>query len=464
MQAHGSQVPMVSAPALALGPSESNSWPLSSLLVSPESVRAEVAAARVGSPEIPDEELLSLPGFDTCDESDENTQPVLEAARAGLAKAKSTGRALQVLASDGVDFAAVGISIAVNDERAHAVGSVVLDILVESVLESMGPDTLIITTSLRGRIGQLALLLPQDGLAEVGDEKEVLLLDVAPTCLSLLGVDCPDHVAGRSLFESPMQSTQTISMPDEAEDHPSESRTLINAMEEGEFKKLPNQRKRTLVRFLKQRLLDKWNKARMKLDFKSAARTAELMVRFEASQINLWRRAFACQHSGDSDGASKAVQSLLELYPGSPVALLSAALMSESASTEELRTIVDAIDPSTLNLPSVRSTWGRTAIKAGRIDEGLDVLEKIIDTGSPLLMDRVVAASVMRSKGDDARALELLGPVGSGETSPLNWRILRARLLVANGRKEEACSIARSILAAFPLESRAKEILEKNSS
>jgi tetratricopeptide (TPR) repeat protein len=256
---------------------------------------------------------------------------------------------------------------------------------------------------------------------------------------------------------------KAFTMPEHAGDPPSESRTLVEALEDGTLQALPKRRQKTLMRFLTRRLLEEWNEARDKLNFKNGARIASLMVRIEASQANVWRLAFACQQSGDSKGAAEASQRLLESFPGSSVALLSAALLSDSTNTEELRAIVDAIDPATIRLPSVRSTWGRTAIRAGRVEDGLAVLEKLIDKGTPLLMDRVVAASSMRSKGENARALSLLGPVGSGPTAPLNWRVLRARLLLETGHREEARALAQSILEAFPFESRAKQVLEKCS-
>ena len=385
----------------------------------------------------------------------------MNVARLAMARARSAGRVFGILAPTGAGLAAASVSLPLNNGNARDVGGAVLGGLIEDALQVVGNDATVVATSMRGHMGRITILSDKDARLEDIERKQARLIDVAPSMLALMDIATSDHMRGINLLDPIGANSPTFDLPEVSSETRSDSAILVEAVESGELDQLPEQRRLKLVRFLRKRLEDEWLEARTQLDFRKGTAVASLLVRFEQTQANLWRLAFACHQSGDRAAASDATTRLLEAHPGSPPALLSAVLTSDSASSEELLAIVTSIDPADLKLPSVRSVWGRSAIKAGMVDEGLEVLEDLIAKGNPLLLDRVVAANALRTKGDQEKALAVLGPVGRSATAPLQWRLLRARLLLQNGNVDEAKRTCESILESFPQEARATEILER---
>lgn len=462
VEAVGSNVMMVTRPALLSGANVSQKWPLSSRYVSPSTLQPEVVQQRVRAGDVLKDEIDAFAEKVDNSVDDQHVKSLKSAWASALAQAYSLQNILSAVTDKEVSFVAVAVKYRLR--RTHTnelVAQRLFDIVIEGVRESLGPEAVVFATSFGPKQGQCVVLDPASNSdVIVEDQDSISMFDVAPTILDALGVEVPEECIGKNIRTSPSNSQPAFEMPEEAQMN-TEITRVLDLFETGGVSSLHVQRQAGLRAFLSDCLLRDWEDARAALRFKECARIAELMVSFEPNTTSLWRRAFACERSHNFEAMAEASNRLLEEFPGSPNALLSGLLGRDEVGLDEAQTIVNAIDPSSLDLSSLRSTWGRAAIRVGLQEQGLESLERVIADGKSLIADRMIAARAARSLGDPEKALKLLGGIGSAKGGLVIGRLLRAQLLLANGRSSDACRIAEEVMEQYPHDKRAQAIIDQ---
>ena len=169
--------------------------------------------------------------------------------------------------------------------------------------------------------------------------------------------------------------------------------------------------------------------------------------------------SFAVKYDGD-----KTEDHLGQLQPGcfgTPAALLSSLLGSNSIPLEHQRVIIDSVEPASLTAATMRSLWGRTAILTERVDDGIEVLTRLIQERRHFPIDRFVLASALHKRDDHQGALRVLGQLGSKPRADLEMRLLRASILYSLDQHDACRELTEATLAHYPHEKRAMALIRK---
>lgn len=451
-----SPTPMVSEQALLGNPDEQGHWPLMDGSVSPGVSSEAIASVRVDPAHV---DPALLPDQSSWALDPKQADEALKVTVSSFARILSTLAALEVVAAEGLDLAIISIGVQAPLQFQNQLGTHVLDIVLDRLPSILGPDLeLMIISDARGS-GMLTLAGNRS--FEIAPNIRVLAQDFTPTMLGMIGLEPSAHMAGRNvlLSEDPASSDPTF-----VQYFPhtnSNLQRLVEAFEGDELADLPVDQLKELQQYGIQNLQLKVVLGFQKRDFKYALSNAELLVRLSPDQETLWAIAYSSNRVGDFERAGEISRRLLEEFPGTPAALLSSLLSSSSISIEHQLNIINSIEPSALTSATMRSLWGRTAIVTGRIDDGIAVLTRLVDERRHFPADRIMLASIFHKQGKDESALRALGNIGRKPKADLNIRLLRANILFDLGRFQACRALVETTLVHFPLESRARVLLER---
>ncbi|MCH2143834.1 MAG: tetratricopeptide repeat protein [Phycisphaerales bacterium] len=447
----GSSARMVSIDALKQQGRGSDHWPLAAPFVTPSNCRDAVAAARIATDDLdvsPYRAMLDvLP-----------TKQMVHRARGAIATCLSGLGAMEVLGADGLDLAMFNLQLPPLSPALKPLVTCLIDLSARRILDVTGPDTtLLVVSSFRG--SNRLLLATRDTDDDGETTRQGTLLDITPTILGCLGITPPEDLAGSDQGVVGAGVTPRFDIAPDSDDQGMDLDHLIERLLVGDADGMTARRRDALLRFTLTTLHAKRIKAYRALDFGLVRKWTERLLRFTPSARNMWELAFACNRLGDHEGAAAASRELLDKHPGSSEAVLSAALLDQGRNnTSELKVIVESVDPTGLRSPSISGVWGRLAIRVGNMEEGMAALITLVERGVALPIDRFALVRACMQLGEHEKAAKYIGGLGSGRRGLLKWRILRARVLLKVGRKDEALQIAESILVSHPMEKNAVEI------
>ena len=453
LDAADSPTPMVTELALIGKPNEAGEWPLFNCSVSSGVSSDAIASARV-TPEGLDATLLPDPSLWKA-QPDQNVNPT------GLlmARSLSTLGALEVLAGDGLDLAVIGFSVPGSPEHATALGTHLLDLVLDRLPAILGSDLeLLIVSSNRDACN---ITLAGSRPCKIPENFRIHVQDAAPTMLGMLGLEPPTLMRGHNMLlpTTSMSSELIFEVPQVTKN--TDLDRLVEAFEAGELAALPDELNKELQSFARRKLGLRVVIGFQQRDFNYALKNAELIVRLHPVEQTLWTAAYAANRIGDLDRAGELSRRLLEAFPGTPAALLSSLLGSNSIPLEHKRVIIDSIEPASLTGATMRSLWGRTAILTERVDDGIEVLTRLIQERRHFPIDRFVLASAFHNRGDHQDALRVLGQLGSKPRADIEMRLLRGSILFSLNQHDACRELTEATLIHYPHEKRAMAIIRK---
>ena len=450
----GADARMVSRHAFHQRFSSSGRWPLAGPFVNPPGLRDDVAAAQVSVHDLDDG-----PWRDLLD--DLSSEQMVRRARLAIANGLSALAAMELMIRGGVDLAVHALFFPWADSELRPVAHRLLDMSIRRILPSTGDDVTLLCVS--GLIGS-----PRVVIADRSMERPPVttgsadLLDLTPTILARLGIDPPDGMTGGDLLSR--SSTEGARFDLRAPEQPEETDLdrLVDLLCSNDGPAPGSRGRNVLHRYAVVMLHAKRVQAYRVRDFLLCRHWLERLVRLDSSAGNHWELAFACNRLGDVEGVTRSARHLLEHHPGTPEALLSAALeQRDRANSGQLEIILGSIEPGSFRSPSLAGFWARMSLQVGNRKAGVEVLVTLVRKGLALPVDRFALVSALMTDGEHEQAERYLGLVGSGSHGPLKWRILRARVLLRNGRLDEALDITNRILDSHPMERNAVEIQEQ---
>ena len=453
LDASDSPTPMVTELALVGQPNQAGEWPLFNCSVSPEVPVDAIASARVTAEGVdatllPDPSLWKAP-------PGQNDNPT----RLFMTRSLGTLGALEVLAGDGLDLAVIGFSVPGSPEQSTKLGTHLLDLALERLPAILGSDLeLLIVSSNRDACN---ITLAGSRPCRVPENFRVHVQDAAPTVLGMLGLEPPKLMRGHNLLlpTTSMSSELIFEVPEVTKS--SDLDRLVEAFEAGELAALPEERSKELQGFARRKLGLQVVFGFQQRDFNYALKSAELLVRLHPVEQTLWTAAYAANRVGDLDRAGELSRRLLEAFPGTPAALLSSLLGSNSIPLEHQRVIIDSVEPASLTAATMRSLWGRTAILTERVHDGIEVLTRLIQERRHFPIDRFVLASALHKRDDHQGALRVLGQLGSKPRADLEMRLLRASILYSLDQHDACRELTEATLAHYPHEKRAMALIRK---
>ena len=459
-RAEGSHTPMVCGPALYGRPSDDGTWPLATPLVSSPDIRDALAAARIAPATV---DLDTLIGDTDSGSPDGNESSRNDLALNGMvARLMSALRMLEHFWTAKLDLAVLSLRLPLNARTPSVLRRRLLDFVLAEIRGMMGAETTVVMVGKRAQHLALRIDTPATGAPEVSlDGAVCAATDIAPTLLALLDVPAPSHMIGRNLLDPGSRPEQRFELTASAPEQRSDIEHLVDCLEGSEGEALSEKRRTHLLRYGITHLRRMHRSSLLRIDFKSALKQAQLLVRLTSNPMSLWHVAFAASRSGGNELALETIRTLLAEHEGTPQAVLSVFLTSTSPSGDESRMILDSIDPNDLVEPTMLVVWARVATTHGRVDEGVEILSRMHERGRIFPMERALLTSALLGRGEVERALTALGPLGQAPNAPLNAKILRAKVFLAAGRNEDARMQANQIIAQAPHHPEAQKILDQ---
>ena len=102
------------------------------------------------------------------------------------------------------------------------------------------------------------------------------------------------------------------------------------------------------------------------------------------------------------------------------------------------------------------------SIRAGLNDQGAQAIERAIQSGETIPIDRVMLATHYFQRGDAQAALAAMGMLGQ-HNGTKHWSLLRLQILLALDRMEDATDLVESFASRFPGNPEAGELLQDSS-
>lgn len=331
-------------------------------------------------------------------------------------------------------------------------------------LQEVSSSTHLLAILVAPRIARLILLGPRaDGL----DGSLPTLNSAVPTVLSLLGQPPAGDLPGRSIVESdgaeasdsgPSGSTWSI---EGGETRPPDFDPSIARVLAGEGGDLLRQ---TVVRHLVQRHWIGLSQGKPSESIDAARRLVEL----NDSSVNRLRLVLSMIGTQESGQVSEEIAKLRERHPDSTITHLVSTLPVMRPSEEEVSAVLDRVPYEGLKGWLPRGVWARAAARAGRKDEAMMALWRLIIAGYAMNQDRVTFAklAVERNQEHDAQRAVLAtrgmnGLAAGREGRPrVGVALLRAKALTLAGRQPAAIRILEQFVKHHPLEEQAVKALE----
>jgi hypothetical protein len=356
----------------------------------------------------------------------------------------------------------IGIRLPTVGPLAHPLGEHVLALVLNHLCEQMGPELQTIVVAMREGQGMCTLAGPLQTQRN-GNDSIAKIIDIAPSALAVLGIEQPELMTGENLFVAAPQEDSHWTQEAAADGQVDLGRLdeLVEAITTDSLDTLPRKRRVQLRRYATNTVRRRWHSAYRQRKLNVAYDTALLLDRLSSNKNSLWLVAYSCHLSGKTDERDAMAQRLLADFPGSDAAMLAGALGASNATMEQLKSIVEAIDTDRLYSPTMQSFCGRLALRAGRVELAINLLERVFKSQQAQVLDRVMLAQALLRCDDPKRARTVLGAIGAGPSAPLDRRLLSVRVLMANNILEEALTRVDSILRAFPFENRAKQFRKK---
>lgn len=295
--------------------------------------------------------------------------------------------------------------------------------------------------------------------------ESVLEIDVAPTVLDLLGEEMSSFIRGRSALKaaSPIDSAVGGSATWEIDDVPIVSKDMQRLVEGIRGSDDHPMRVKVATAYLQSRFWSSMSDGFVD----QALAAAREMARIAPSDLHLFWLALSSAMGRDVEQRDGAVASLRSGYPDSNATRMIPLLPGMGTDEETVRAVLDDVDPSSGLSPILRGLWGRTAVRRGLLDRGIETLQTLFKAGYAIRADRVVlgdAYSRRNAEGDPKRVLQCTATI-AGVSRPVhgdvNPRVLLLRSLALSriGMKDEAISMLERCLEDFPMEPRVTAML-----
>ena len=457
LDVNDSPSPMVSELALIGQTSDSGDRPVPSCSVSPGVSPEAIASARI-TPEKVDPAVLPDRSL-WVEKPDGADEDAVDPVRFFMARAISTIAALEVLAEKGLDLAVISLGVPGTPEQSSALGTHLLDLALDRLPSILGPDLEFMIISSNRTVCRFTLAVNRS--LEIPENFRLRIQDSAPTILGLLGLERPQQMRGHNLLHPNESASSDLKFESPPVGSHSDLDRLVEAFEAGELAALPEDQNQELQHFARRKLSQRVVFGIRHRDFKYVLENGELLVRLHPVQQTLWTVAYAANRVGDLGRSGEISRRLLEEFPGTPEAILSGLLSSDSIPIAHQRVIVDSIQPEDLTAATMRSLWGRTAIGTDRVDDGIEVLNSLIKEGRHFPIDRFILAMTLHARGDYQDAMRALARLGSMPGADIKMQLLRASILLGLGDHEASRTLLEMILVRFPHEKRAVSMLKK---
>ena len=175
-----------------------------------------------------------------------------------------------------------------------------------------------------------------------------------------------------------------------------------------------------------------------------------------------WWVVLACQRLDQIEDLKAAVAGLEESFPDLPITKIASSLLCIDDDPDTARELLESIDIETVRLTSALGTLGRMSIRAGLNDQGAQAIERAIQSGETIPIDRVMLATHYFQRGDAQAALAAMGMLGQ-HNGTKHWSLLRLQILLALDRMEDATDLVESFASRFPGNPEAGELLQDSS-
>ena len=188
-------------------------------------------------------------------------------------------------------------------------------------------------------------------------------------------------------------------------------------------------------------------------------RYAQLLCDLRGEAQDLFRLAVSADLANDPITFDSARTRLHSEYPDSIQARLADTLPAARPDPDQLRTAVDANPPADM-LPLQLRTWCHAAIRAGLKEQAMEPLGTLVNRGEGMPADRLQLAELYMNDKKPWKALQALGLIGTNPAALPKLAAVRARILLACDLPEPARQLLEAALAATPMDSEAKAILD----
>jgi len=184
-----------------------------------------------------------------------------------------------------------------------------------------------------------------------------------------------------------------------------------------------------------------------------------LLFKLRTDPRDYWAHVLALHQQEEFEQLPGAIELLRNEFPDTAIAKIAESLLLIETSPESAKLLLEEIDPTQMTIPTAFGTFGRLAIRAELVENGMRAIKTAIVHAFELPADRAALAQVYFSREEYETAFGAIGKVGS-TGGHLSWRLLRLRILVALDRTEDARQLATSILQQHPANPDAMQVLE----
>ncbi len=183
------------------------------------------------------------------------------------------------------------------------------------------------------------------------------------------------------------------------------------------------------------------------------------LMKIRGRAVDYWFKILAIHQQGRLEELPEAVDRLTVRFVDQHISAIAKSLLLIEDSPEEVKLLLEGIDPREIQVGPCVGTFGRLLIRAGLIDQGVKALTMMVRSGIAIPADRAVLANVFLDQEKYELAHNAIGRIGLSK-GHLSWRLIRLQILVALQKKDEAIQLATSIKEQYPSSSVAQTILE----
>ena len=186
---------------------------------------------------------------------------------------------------------------------------------------------------------------------------------------------------------------------------------------------------------------------------------AKRLVTLRGNPQDYWLRIYAADRRGNKADLPEAINAMVEAHGDHVVTNVARCLELITSDQDKTRAILQDIEPAKLPIKSALGMLGRLCLHTGLNQQGTSAIRQAIQLAVATGADRTLLATHLLKDGRPDEAWTAIGRVGKPPGNRM-WCLLRLRILLALGRRDQAQQLAAEILEQYPADVKVLQLMQ----